>query len=31
MNGKDMFLGMNHVSARFVEEAETVTQLKGEK
>ncbi|MBQ6719660.1 MAG: DUF4367 domain-containing protein [Oscillospiraceae bacterium] len=29
MNGKDMFLGMNHVHARFVEEAETVTQLQG--
>lgn len=31
MNGKDLFLGMNHVNVKFVEEAETVTQLKGEK
>lgn len=31
MNGKDLFLGLNQVSAKFVEEAETVTQLQGEK
>lgn len=31
MNGKDLFLGMNHVNAKFVDEAETVTKLKGEK
>lgn len=30
MNGKDLFLGMNYVNAKFVDEAETVTQLKGE-
>lgn len=29
MTGKDLFLGMNYVNARFIEEAETVTQLKG--
>ena len=30
MNGKDLFLGLNYVNARFIEEAETVTDLKGE-
>lgn len=30
MNGKDMFLGLNYVNAKFVEEAETVTRPKGE-
>ena len=30
MNGKDLFLGMNYVNAKFVNEAETVTALKGE-
>ena len=28
MNGKDLFLGMNYVKAKFIEEAETVTELK---
>lgn len=28
MNGKDKPLGMNHVSAKYIEEAETVTCLK---
>lgn len=28
MNGKDMLLGMNYVNTKYVEEAETVTQLK---
>ena len=31
MNGKDLFLGMNYVKAKFIEEAETVTELKGER
>lgn len=31
MNGKDLFLGMNYVNAKFVDEAETVTNLKGER
>ena len=31
MNGKDLFLGMKYVKAQFVEEAETVTELKGER
>lgn len=31
MNGKDLFLGMNYVNAKYVDEAETVTQLKGER
>ena len=31
MNGKDMFLGLNYVNAKFIEEAETVTRLKGER
>lgn len=29
MNGKDLFLGMNYVNAKFVNEAETITELKG--
>lgn len=29
MNGKDMFLGMNYVNVKYVEEAEAVTQLQG--
>lgn len=29
MNGKNLFLGMNYVNTKFVEEAETVTQLQG--
>ena len=31
MNGKDLFLGMNYVKAKFIEEAETVTELKEER
>ena len=31
MNGKDLFLGMNYVKAKFIEEAETVTELKGDR
>ena len=31
MNGKDLFLGMNYVNAKFVNEAETVKELKGER
>ena len=31
MNGKDLFLGMNYVKAKFIDEAETVTELKGER
>ena len=31
MNGKDMFLGLNYVNAKFVDEAETVTQFQGGK
>ena len=30
MNGKDLFLGMNYVNAKFIEEAEIVTELKEE-
>lgn len=30
MNGKDLFLGLSYVNARFIEEAEIVTELKGE-
>ena len=30
MNGKDLFLGINYVKAKFIDEAETVTELKGE-
>lgn len=31
MNGKDLFLGMNYVKAKFIDEAETVTKLKEER
>ena len=31
MNGQDLFRGMNYVNLELIEEAETVTQLKGEK
>ena len=31
MNGEDLFRGLNYVNAKFINEAETVTQLKGEK
>ena len=31
MNGEDLFRGLNYVNAEFIDEAETVTQLKGEK
>ena len=31
MNGKDLFLGMHYVNAKFLEEAETVTQLQAER
>ena len=31
MSGKDLFYGLDHVNAKFIDEAETVTQLKGEK
>ena len=31
MNGEDLFRGLNFVNARFIDEAETVTQLAGEK
>ena len=31
MNGEDLFRGLNYVNAKFIDEAETVTQLKGEK
>jgi len=31
MNGKDLFLGMNYVKAKFIDEAETVTELKEER
>jgi len=31
MNGRDLFLGMNYVNSRYIEEAETVTQLHTEK
>lgn len=30
MNGKDLFLGMNYVSAKYIDEAETAMKLKGE-
>ena len=30
MNGEDLFRGLNYVNAEFIDEAETVTQLKGE-
>ncbi|MBQ3193151.1 MAG: hypothetical protein IJB59_06255 [Oscillospiraceae bacterium] len=31
MNGNDLFRGLNHVDAKFIEEAETVTHLQGAK
>lgn len=31
MKGKDLFLGMNYVNPAYIEEAETVTQLQGDK
>lgn len=31
MNGEDLFRGLNYVNAKFIDEAENVTQLKGEK
>lgn len=31
MSGKDLFLGLNYVNVKFVNEAETVTELKGER
>ena len=31
MNGKDLFCGLNYVNVKFINEAETVTQLKGKK
>ena len=31
MNGEDLFRGLNYVNLNFIDEAETVTQLKGEK
>lgn len=31
MSGKDLFYGLNHVNAKFIDEAETVTQLNGKK
>lgn len=31
MNGKDLFFGMNYVKAKYIEEAETVTELKEER
>ena len=31
MNGEDLFRGLNYVNAKFIDEAETVTQLQGEK
>ena len=31
MNGEDLFRGLNYVNAKFIDEAETITQLKGEK
>ena len=30
MNGKNLFLGMSHIHSKYIEEAETVTELKGE-
>ena len=30
MNGEDLFCGLNYVNAKFIDEAETVTQLKAE-
>lgn len=31
MKGKDMFIGMSFIDAKYIDEAETVTRLKGEK
>ena len=31
MNGEDLFRGLNYVSAKFIDEAETVTQLKADR
>ena len=31
MNGEDLFRGLNYVNAKFIDEAENVTQLQGEK
>lgn len=31
MNGKDLFLGLNYVNGKYIEEAETVKKLNGEK
>ena len=31
MNGEDLFRGLNYVNAKFIDEAETVTQLQSEK
>ena len=31
MNGEDLFRGLSFVNAKFIDEAETVTQLQGEK
>ena len=31
MNGEDLFRGLNYVNAKFIDEAETITQLKVEK
>ena len=31
MNGKDLFHGLNYVNAKFIDEAETITQLKAKK
>ena len=31
MNGKDLFCGMNYVNVKYIDEAETVTQLKSER
>ena len=31
MNGEDLFRGLNYVNAKFIDEAETVTELQGEK
>ena len=31
MNGEDLFRGLNYVNAKFIDEAETITQLKSER
>ena len=31
MNGEDLFRGLNYVNAKYIDEAETVTQLQPEK